>query len=96
MATHRQLVPCRCEADLDALIVADILVVCELLRWGYTPKALYRVWRAVPPTRSDQAVEQVRHALKIIRKTTSTAAPSWLIDHFGLTCGATDAGGESA
>ena len=57
------MIPGKTEADIDALVVADVLVACELIRLGYAPKALYRAWRAIPPMKMDAAVTQVRDAL---------------------------------
>ncbi len=82
MAAHGQLIPGGTEADLEVLAVTDILVVCELLRLGYAAKSLYRVWRGMPPMKSDTAVTLVRDALKVVGKTEATEAASWLIDHF--------------
>ena len=41
---------------MDALVVADVLVACALIRLGYAPKALYRASRAIPPMEMDAAV----------------------------------------
>ena len=64
-------------------------MACELIRLGYGPKALYRVWRAIPPMKMDAVVMQVRDALMQIRRASTKTSSSWLIEFFRL-------GGEPA
>lgn len=82
MATHRQVVPGHNGFAYDVLLCADRLLVLELLRVGYSPSMLAKIWAAIPPARTDPATVQVRTELKQVRKWDNTEAAKFLVLKF--------------
>jgi len=64
LSAHRQTTKNDNEVSLAVLYLADKLLSMELEKLGYSKKALYAVWRGIPPGKTDDAIRIVRDELK--------------------------------
>ena len=68
LSAHRQVAPGQRDSAQEIVLRVDRLVVAEVLRLGYKAHRMYRIWRSLPPSRTDAAVKLVRAELRQMRR----------------------------
>lgn len=86
MASHRHVLRDPDISQQRILLLADVLLACEILRLEYPLRLVYKVWRALPPNRTDSAVKELRCALKnAVKHGAEGLHPAdFLLKRFGL------------